>query len=732
MNEPLLQRLSTLVGVLSVVLLVAALALTTFQVTQPQAPFQAAEKLEDCITGTHYSCRNSISVRAYLDMGERLCNGTYDFARGDAYLPNTKVRLTKPRNSAGDMVSIEANTDERGFVRFDNIHFYNRNQEIKITWLEFPIYQGRTLNLCSNSRDEWTLKADTMRASVDFRAEMGGVPPTQPADSPTPVPTAVDTIIPTPPSCTFDFGKSPPERPLGFLSDCECGLDALDVRVDSHQCGDQEFIQFSWDRSGGVGQTAVAYRWAIYDKTPNEGQSPYVAGFSTGDLNQQVSKNASFTIPNDRRGHELEVWVRRVGYENQEDGTEQYCRSPVGKATVPACGVTPTATTAPTSTPTATPTPVGGPTGQSYQIDLWSGSVAGQYDCFIAWDPGKGPEQDNHNGAPKTYDDDGDQSDPGDRICDSRVQTGETRGLAFVSYTNLDDEAVNIKWQTHRCLDHGLDDRGGAVRTCETIDATGTYSREVNPGQKLTATWNVTNPTDTSGGNPSFDISGGVSPTVTPASISGQVTISNPSSRPLGTWTIVCIEDANGDRESDCDAHQNRASGDSEFNITHWDDGSTISEGAAVRVSAFVWYQDESLNKWFSVSDPQNSYTGALTRQNGRQATATVEGLQFSLSIPGEGESPPADQQGEDQQPTPEPSPLPTATPVPQTDSDVNDDGFVDGADVAAVVAAYNTLQGEADYNPAADFCGPTGDGADGKINAYEVSCLIRDWNPRR
>lgn len=52
--------------------------------------------------------------------------------------------------------------------------------------------------------------------------------------------------------------------------------------------------------------------------------------------------------------------------------------------------------------------------------------------------------------------------------------------------------------------------------------------------------------------------------------------------------------------------------------------------------------------------------------------------------------------------------------------------------DVAAVVASYGTSQGEAGYNSAADFCGPNGDGSDGRINAYEVSCLIRDWNPRR
>lgn len=74
----------------------------------------------------------------------------------------------------------------------------------------------------------------------------------------------------------------------------------------------------------------------------------------------------------------------------------------------------------------------------------------------------------------------------------------------------------------------------------------------------------------------------------------------------------------------------------------------------------------------------------------------------------------------------------PTATTAPQKDSDINDDGYVDGADVAAVVASYSTAQGDAEYNPKADFCGPTAAGSDGRINAYEVSCLIRDWNPRR
>lgn len=64
--------------------------------------------------------------------------------------------------------------------------------------------------------------------------------------------------------------------------------------------------------------------------------------------------------------------------------------------------------------------------------------------------------------------------------------------------------------------------------------------------------------------------------------------------------------------------------------------------------------------------------------------------------------------------------------------ANVNQDGYVDAADVSRVMSLYGTQLGEADYDQTVDFCGPQGDGADGQINAYEISCLIRDWNPRR
>lgn len=64
--------------------------------------------------------------------------------------------------------------------------------------------------------------------------------------------------------------------------------------------------------------------------------------------------------------------------------------------------------------------------------------------------------------------------------------------------------------------------------------------------------------------------------------------------------------------------------------------------------------------------------------------------------------------------------------------SEVTGDDYIDAADVAVVMAAYGAQEGEADYDQLADFCGPHGDGADGAINAYEISCLIRDWSPQR
>jgi hypothetical protein len=59
---------------------------------------------------------------------------------------------------------------------------------------------------------------------------------------------------------------------------------------------------------------------------------------------------------------------------------------------------------------------------------------------------------------------------------------------------------------------------------------------------------------------------------------------------------------------------------------------------------------------------------------------------------------------------------------------DVNYDGKVDTADMAATGLALNTVPGDELWNPNADICGPAGSPPEGAVNVFDAAAVGRNF----